>query len=322
MQAMAVDSNAGAQLSKPYRFGYHGKGGDFFLLMLKNILLTLVTLGIYAAWAKTRRRQFIWSSIEFDGHRLEYTGTGSELFRGYLKVGAVFVVYGLLTFLSKELGSAGVLLQAVFGLALLGIIPFAIYWSRAYLLSRTRWRGIRFHLSGSAVPFAKAFWIGTLLTIVTIGLYGPVMSSRMHRIITNNTHVGTQALVYQGTDGEYWRIAIKGILLTIVTLGFYSFWLRARLDRFMMENTRFGQAGGRFTLTGGDILGLSLLNVFGTTLTLGIAFAWIACYSLKRLFENISFEGQIDFTKILAAPASGNPAAEGLADALDVGLGI
>ena len=57
-----------------------------------NLLLTIVTLGIYRFWAKTRIRRYLWSQTEFLGDRFEYTGTGKELLIGFLIVFAFLIV--------------------------------------------------------------------------------------------------------------------------------------------------------------------------------------------------------------------------------------
>src|SRR5262249_40133708 len=74
------------------RMAYRGTGGDLFFIVIKNVFLTLITLGIYTPWAKTAKRAFLWRQVEIGGQRLEYTGTGKELFFGYLKVLGVYIV--------------------------------------------------------------------------------------------------------------------------------------------------------------------------------------------------------------------------------------
>jgi len=58
---------------------HRGTGGSLFVLVAKNLLLTLVTLGIYMPWARTERRKYIWQNLEIGGHGLRYHGTGVEL---------------------------------------------------------------------------------------------------------------------------------------------------------------------------------------------------------------------------------------------------
>lgn len=309
--------------AESYRFKFHGEGGAFFFVILKNVLLTLVTLGLYMPWAKTERRRFVWSSIEVHGQRLAYTGTGIELFKGYLKVAGVYLIFFAVPWLVGRADKhLALLAQIVVALVVTLILPFAIWWSRAYLLSRTKWRGVRLRLVGSAKPFAKTFIVGTLLTLVTLGLYSPYFSNRIREQITNATYLGSQAFRYDGRGGELFKIWIKGLLLTLVTLGIYSFWLQANMQRYYIEHTTFDGARGKFDLTGGDFFIMTMGQVFGTALSLGIAFPWILCWTLRKVCDGLSFEGHVDFARIEAKAAQGGAAGEGLADALGVDLGI
>src|SRR6266545_6090236 len=77
----------GAPLRRPT---FHGTGGTLFGIHLVNTLLTLVTLGVYYFWAKTRLRRFLFSQTEIEGDRFAYHGTGRELLLGTLKAVLVF----------------------------------------------------------------------------------------------------------------------------------------------------------------------------------------------------------------------------------------
>jgi uncharacterized membrane protein YjgN (DUF898 family) len=307
-----------------HRFAFHGTGSAFFALILKNVLVTLVTLGIYSPWAKTARRVFLWQNIEIKGSRLRYHGTGEELFVGYLKVFAAYMVFigvpQLVRFVAGQ--TVGTILQVLFALALIPLVPMAIWGSRRYLLSRSSWRGVRFRLEGDALAFGKVLIGGYLLTLVTLGIYAPIWMNRIHKTMMNATALGTQRFEYRGEDNVVWKMGIKAFFLSILTLGIYWFWYRAELSRYQMQNTFFGGARGQIDLTGGELFKLTLLQIFGITLTLGIAFPWITCYSLGFVLERMRLVGPIDFAHIYQADAQGSATHDGLADALDVGLEI
>jgi len=309
--------------SGSYRFRFHGTGNAFFALILKNLLITLVTCGIYAAWAKTERRKFIWQNTEFHGQRLLYRGTGEELFIGYLKVAAGYAVFVGLPIIVKLFSEvASYVVQGVLVLGLLFLIPFAVYWSRAYLLSRTSWRGVSFSLQPGAREFARAFIVGYLLTLVTLGFYAPIWINRMHTISMNRTSFGNMPFRYDGGDREVWKMTMKGWLLSLVTFGIYYPWFLAEIGRYRAEHTYLGGARARSTLEGAELFKLTLIYIFGTTFTLGLAFPWIVCYGLDTVLQRMSFEGEIDFAQISKAPAVGNAVGDGLADAMDLGLSL
>ncbi|MFN0062361.1 MAG: YjgN family protein [Myxococcaceae bacterium] len=267
------------------RFSFDGDGTELFILVLKNVLLTLVTFGIYAAWAKTDRRRFLWRHTEIAGHRLSYWGTGGELFRGYLVVMATYALGILLIVLGQRLAPwAGVSAQLLFFLLIVLVVPLAIFRSRGYLLSRTGWRGLRFGLARDQERhYVKTFLLGNLLTVVTLGFYAPYLKNRLASILTRATHFGTQPFDYDGDGHDLFRIYVKGILLSLLTLGVYSFWMRAEVTRYQLAHTTVQGARGRSTVTGGLLFQLALLAIVGTTVSLGLAFPWIATYSLKTL---------------------------------------
>jgi uncharacterized membrane protein YjgN (DUF898 family) len=305
-----------------HRFSFHGTGGAFFAIVLKNVVLTILTLGIYAPWAKTIRRQFLWQNTEVAGHRLRYHGTGRELLIGYIKVAIGYaVIFGipqLIThFVSPQIG---VFAQLAAVIVILPLIPFAIWGSRRYLLSRTSWRGIRLRLEGPAGPFVKVFFLGYLLTLVTLGFYGPIWMNQMHRISLNASGIGTKKFEYKGDDKAVWKLSIKGMALTLLTCGIYYPWYLAELNRYQMANTWFDGAHGELKLTGSDVFQLLILQIFGVSMTMGIAFPWITTYSLQFTMARLRFVGPIDFAHVYQANSDGSATADGLADALDVGV--
>lgn len=130
-------------------FSFHGNWIDFMKIAGPNLLLTIVTLGIYRFWGTTRERHYLWGQTQFIDERLEWTGTGIELFIGFIMafflIGVPFtllqlVVQGLVfqgqPVLAVALGVALVLL-------LYYLIGLAYFRALRYRLSRTYWRGIR-----------------------------------------------------------------------------------------------------------------------------------------------------------------------------------
>ena len=63
---------------------YDGKISGLYGIFLLNLLLTIITLGIYRFWAITRIRRYLWSHMRFEDTRLSYTGKGKEMFFGFL----------------------------------------------------------------------------------------------------------------------------------------------------------------------------------------------------------------------------------------------
>jgi uncharacterized membrane protein YjgN (DUF898 family) len=130
-------------------FGFEGTWREFAPIAFTNLLLTIVTLGVYRFWATTRTRKYLWSRTRFIDERLEWTGTGKELIIGFL---IVFVAFGV-PFLFLQFGVQAMILQGYAGAAgIFGLLAFAgIFYLTGvarmrmlrYRLSRTWWHGIR-----------------------------------------------------------------------------------------------------------------------------------------------------------------------------------
>lgn len=135
------------QTGSAFRFNGHWR--EFAPIAFTNLLLIIVTLGIYRFWAKARERRYLWSRTDFIGDPLEWTGTGMELFIGFVLVLLLlglplfviqFVVQGIAA--RGHLGAAIGLMFAAYAV-ILYFYGLARYRSIRYRLSRTLWHGIR-----------------------------------------------------------------------------------------------------------------------------------------------------------------------------------
>ena len=128
-------------------FGFYGTWQDYAPIAFTNLLLTIVTLGIYRFWAKARERRYLWSRTRFIDDRLEWTGTGMELFVGFV---LVLLIIGLPVLLLQFTIQALVLRGMEAVAAILGI---ALYLGFLYLFGLARFRAIRYRLS-------RTYWHG------------------------------------------------------------------------------------------------------------------------------------------------------------------
>lgn len=177
--------------------------GAFLKLLLVNALLTILTLGIYRFWAKTKVRRYLWSHIRFLDDPLEYTGTAGELFLGFLIVLAVlfplgFVYTTIQTLVPPDSGWVHVALEVIYYLVLFALIQIGFYRAWRYRMSRTRWRGIRFGLDGSSWTYLKLASGWTLLTAVTLGVAYPWMQVELWRYQMRHTHIGQETFAFNG----------------------------------------------------------------------------------------------------------------------------
>ena len=160
-------------------FGFSGGWREYAPIAFTNLLLTIVTLGIYTFWARARTRRYLWSRTRFIDDRLEWTGTGLELFIGYLIAIVVFFVpLGVLQFIIQGVvmrghPGAAVLMGAIIYLGLIYLIGVAIFRALRYRLSRTLWHGIRGGSDDQGFAYGWQYFWRTIVGYLAIGLMVP-----------------------------------------------------------------------------------------------------------------------------------------------------
>lgn len=189
-------------------------------------LLRIFTLNIYYFWGKTETRRKLWNAVHLQGQPFQYTGTGKELFLGFLMVLFVFflpmilIVGGLATLLGPK-GQAPVV--AGFYIILFYFLGVAIYRARHYQLTRTTWRGIRGAMHGSSWSFGWTYLWTTFLSIITLGWAVPWQANKLQKIMTEDTRFGDMPLSYDGKSGPlYGPFAVAWIGLFLVFAGIYA----------------------------------------------------------------------------------------------------
>ena len=198
-----------------------GQRRSYWRLLIRGAVLLMFTLGIYRFWLATDVRRFLWSNSEIAGEALEYTGTAVELLLGFLIAIAILIpVYAGIFLAALDLGTLGKI-SGIVGFAALAFLgQYAIYRARRYRLTRTIYRGVRFHQGGSAWGYAfraVAWWV---VTILTLGLAFPFQVSRLERYKMRNTYYGDLAGRF---DGSALRLLLRGFpmwLLVFAPLAF------------------------------------------------------------------------------------------------------
>ncbi len=221
---------------------FAGRRGRLFWLTLKTSLLTLLTLGFYRFWMKTRLRRWYWSAVRPGGQPLEYVGEPIEKLLGFLIAVVILAFYIgvinlLLMFASFSLLNDNL---AAYAMSFIGIIPiffFARYRARRYVLARTRWRGVRFGLDQAAWAYSLRAVGHWLLTILTLGLLYPRQVFYLEKFRTDRTWYGT-AQLHQGGNWKMlypgmWNMLLPGYVSAIVIGSVWMEWSEPNMLRLL-----------------------------------------------------------------------------------------
>ncbi|HEY1363393.1 MAG TPA: DUF898 family protein [Xanthobacteraceae bacterium] len=213
--ASAAPAVAAVPAEKAARFG--GEPRAFWQLLARGAVLLMFTLGLYRFWLTTDVRRFLWSNTELAGDSFEYAGTARELLLGFVIAVAILVpLYTGFFLATLSLGALTALsnVAALLGLTLLG--QYAVYRARRYRLTRTVYRGVRFHQTGSAWRYAVCALLWWMLTALTLGLAYPFAQARLERFKMANTFFGNLPGRFAGSG---LRLFLRGVSLWLVALG-------------------------------------------------------------------------------------------------------
>jgi uncharacterized membrane protein YjgN (DUF898 family) len=214
-----------------YRLGlrFVGSGSEYFRIWIVNLLLTLVTLSLYYPFAKVRRLRYFHNATELGGHALSFHADPWKMFRGYLLVGVLAMVYGLAGKVSPVAGGVAFLIMAA-------LWPALWHSSLRFRLANTGWRGVRARFTGTRggaymamLPFfsiAVLFvligisaasqhrqppspWLGLVLPVLLLAL--PAMLWLIKRYQHNHYGLAQESSRFEVRTRSYYNLALRGL---------------------------------------------------------------------------------------------------------------
>jgi Predicted membrane protein len=209
-------------------FGFEGSWREFAPIAFTNLLLTIVTLGVYRFWATTRTRRYLWSRTRFIDERLEWTGTGLELLIGFL---IVMVLFGV-PFLFLNFGMQAMVLQGQAPLAsALGTIAFmAIFYLAGvarlrmlrYRLSRTWWHGIRGGSNDKGWAYGWSYVWRNIVGWMALGLLIPWAMTSLWNDRWNAMSFGPHRFHAAAMPGQIFRRFLLFYLLPFIIFAVFA----------------------------------------------------------------------------------------------------
>lgn len=302
------------------RFRCTGQGVPLLVLYLKTLILSVLTLGVYSFWGRTEIRRYLAEETWAGADRFAWHGTGLELLVGWLKAFGIIVALYAGFFLASVSGSDVVRVAAtvVLYLGIFAVLPLIIVASTRYRLSRTSLRGIHFSSTARVGEFAKLYYKGMLLTLLTLGFYSPWFANDIVGYLTRHSRWGDHQFDFDGEGKDLFGAYVIWLVLLLPTLYLISFWYLARQQRYYWDHTTFGQSRFSCSLRGRQVLGTMLLNGILIALTLGIAYPWAVLRKLRLQCDTLELHGVVPFSEVKQKAMAATATGEGAAALLDV----
>ena len=198
---------AGAESDeKSVRFEFVGDGAAYFRIWIVNLCLSILSLGVYSAWAKVRREQYFHRNTLLDGSGFDYHGQPLAILKGR---GLALALVGILS-LTEKLGPAPYLAA----LAMLFMAaPWLIIRALSFRAANTSYRGLRFSFNASYGQMAKLIFVNSLLTLVTFGLWFPRFTRDWRKFVIDHAAFGSTAFACELQVGRVYRIFLLPLLI-------------------------------------------------------------------------------------------------------------
>jgi len=246
--------------SNKISIAFTGSGSEYFRIWIVNLLLMLVTLGIYFPWAKARRLRYFMGNTLVGGQPLGFHGDPKKMFKGYALVGILFALYSVAGEFSNTAGLVALVLVA-------GLWPALFKSSMQFRMANTSWRGLRFRFHGDLQ--------GAYRAVLPLFLPGLVL-------------VGGLAFVSDETAPPQWYgFLALGVMVATLAIGPWLLW---NLKQYQHNHyslghlqTTFKATVGSFYLLALKVLGLGLLAIaLPAAVVMGLAFGLEGFDSLRH----------------------------------------
>jgi uncharacterized membrane protein YjgN (DUF898 family) len=333
---------------KTYPIEFTGGAWEYFKIYMVNMVFTVLTLGIYSAWAKVRTERWFHGHTRLDGQPFAYHATPMQIFKGRMLVVALMLVYVLLDNFVPFLSVILLLLVFV-------ATPWLMLSSLRFNAAMTSYRGLRFSFKGT---LEEAFIIYLVLPIAipfTLGLILPYLTYRQVRFVASNMAYGNVQATYDGNAKSFVGIYLKVMAIFVVPLGllalcayllsentafvavaaglgvavFYaamlvsSAYIASAVRNLKFNNASFGPVRFQSTQNALTLIGLYITNALAVGISLGLLYPWAKVRLTRYKAATLVVESAQDlgmFTGELVRThgATGDE----LADALDVDVSL
>lgn len=191
------------------RASFTGSASEYFGIWIVNVLLTIITFGIYSAWAKVRRNRYFYGNTVILGRAFEYHATGKQIF-----IGRVIV---FLFFIGIQIIAAIHPLFVILTTVLIFIaLPWLVARGLRFNARVTSYRNVRFDFVGSVKGAFVAVVLGSFVSFLSLGILAPFASRWLYRYVFGNMRYGDRPFVTEPRVGALYGVWFVPALMVVI----------------------------------------------------------------------------------------------------------
>ncbi|HEX2603575.1 MAG TPA: YjgN family protein [Oxalicibacterium sp.] len=338
-------------------FVFTGSGREYFGIWIVNLLLSIVTLGIYSAWAKVRRTKYFYTNAQVAGASFDYHGNPIAILKGRFVALMLIIMYQLAI---RESGVIALLMLVAVAFA----SPWLIWKSLQFKLYNSSYRGIRFGFRGTLRAVYKVYLLFPALSMLTLFLLSPFVHQRLKQFQHSESRFGTTHFSFSASVGKFYKVyllafvvwlagvtaisivfggslgalgalknpkasgaVLSGLLTYLFALYVWLFLLfpifNTMVQNLIWNHTQLGPHRFRCEMKWTRVVFIALTNILGVICTLGLFTPFAQIRMLRYRIGSMTLLPESPLDEFVAATqAETSATGEGVADLLDFDLSL
>ena len=205
------------QPSDALNFTFRGDGMEYFKIWIVNVLFTILTLGIYSAWATVRNNRYFYSNLYLEGNNFRYLAEPLTILKGRLIAVAVFIAFSVLSAVEPMLSTAMVVV-------LLLVFPYFLNQSLKFKHRMSSYKNIQFRFKGTYFEAFMVMYVWPILGVLTLGILYPMAMLKANQYMVKNSSYGTTNFDFHASFKDYGVIFLT-LLGAGLLIGLPLMWL-------------------------------------------------------------------------------------------------
>lgn len=352
-----MDDISSSGSPEPVGVRFTGETGEYFRIWIVNIALTVLTLGIYSAWAKVRTLRYFYTHTSIQSGNFDYHADPKAILFGRAIAVAALLIYYLL---SQYLPAAGLAVLLV----IIALIPVLTVRSRIFQMRNTSFHGLRFDFNRNYKDAFKAIYGGALISVLSLGFATPIAVLWRNRFVADNSAYGQSPFELSTEATPFYMIYVKAFGLLLVGLiafmlfsivispltgptdpenisqtdvwlailptlplllvyGAVGVYVQVRQRNLVWSNTTLDRTSFVSTLSVQDMCVIYLTNILAIAFSLGLATPWAKIRLARYRAQHMEVLLQQDWDQFVSSGRQNQSAlGEEIGDAFDVGVDV
>lgn len=350
-----MDQPSESNAPQIWQLTFHGNAKEYFKIWIVNVFLTIITLSIYAPWAKVRRLRYFYGNTELGHHRFDFTALPTRILIGRMIAMILFIG---ISFMQE--------VQPTYGLAMTGILLLLMPWlmrsTMRFRARNSKYGNSRFYFSAQ---LGQTYWLYlkcALVTVFSLGLLYPLAIFWFKQYQWQHLHIGDKKFTLKASAGDFFAailipyavlliaimvIAFSVAILTaiagetvqtnmksnlmfivlmmgyVLLLGLYIPLTQGYLFKATWKKVQVGDSLISSNLNPYGFAWLQLINYLATIATLGMLRPWAAIRTYRYQLDSLTvkvLDNPEDFMNI--AQEDSSPIGEEIADVFDFDISL